>query len=98
MHVDVERVLSNDLPPIRGRKPEIGEYIVTHFNDFKEIIHQSELHQAFIRDTEEPDSKLVEIAKDAQIIIDLEIMVDEDNAETLLHDAVEAAHRIKRLI
>ena len=79
--------------------PMPAGYKVTEANGQEYMITEKELHEQYV-----PVSVVTELPKAdmirelAQTIIDSEIMIDDDNAEILLHDAVEAASAIKKLL
>lgn len=94
--VDIKRYIKdlND-----KHAPILVDYEVTPIDGPKYYITEYELHENYV-----PISVVKEIPKAdmirtlAQTIIESEMLVDYDNAETLLHEAVEAAQAIKKLL
>jgi hypothetical protein len=98
--VNIRRVTGSTEAAINGTIPKVGQFVKTDpLTGQQEIISSEELRTKFTPiELVEQLSKSDEIKKLAQTIIDSEAMVDDDNSEELLHEAVENAQRIKRLV
>lgn len=97
--VDVTRVTQEGLPPINGKQPVVGDYILTDPFGDRKLISVNELLRVFTPDDPNVrDTKSNQIFLLAQAIVDQGTMVDDDNAETLLFEAIDSAHKILRLL
>lgn len=93
--VQVTPVSAPNHPPVDGKTPLIGDFVVTILGK-QFLLNKEEFFANFAIKANDPSK--VEAIKLAQQIIDNEVMVDDDNAEIILHDAVEIAEKIKRML
>jgi hypothetical protein len=97
--VEVTRIIQSGLPLINGVQPVLGNYIFTDPLGEKRLITTEELLRTFLpADGSAKDPKTIELLLSAQGIIDLATMLDDENAEELLFDAIEFARKIIRLL
>lgn len=97
--VDGTRVTQTGLPPINGKQPVVGDYIITDpFGERRLITIEELLRTCVPADSNTRDPKTNQLFLLAQSIVDQGTMVDDDNAETLLFEAVESAHKILQLL
>jgi hypothetical protein len=71
--------------------------VVDHGDGKKQVMHVEEFNKTF-KPFLTPEDRKMEMLKLCQSIIDQEAMVDDDNSEALLSEAVDTARKLLRLL
>lgn len=97
--VEVTRVTQEGLPPVNGVQPHVGDYILVDQFGLRRVLSVDDvLSKMYPADPAIRDPLTTQLLLLAHSIIDLRTMVDDDNAETLLDEAIETAHKMYKLL
>lgn len=93
--VSAVEVRSQSTSPINGIIPKIGDYIVTYYNGKIEIVPGN----IFLKEYSQVAGSSAREAQELCLkIIDLGAMVDDDNAEVLLDEAIGYARTLIKML